>query len=402
MKTLLWILALFALAVGLVVAARYNAGYVLVVFPTRRLELSLTFALVLLVGGFSVAYVLARGVSAAVRLPADVQRFHEDRRTEAGRAAFMESVKAYFEGRYGKAEKAAAHALSTAYAPALSSVIAARAAHETRAFEARDHYLNQIDDGDDQIDYLRRVTHAELLLDERRYLDALAVLGGIGERHTAALRLELKAHQLARNWDRVETLLPLLDKRRVYDPVVLSQIRRTATAELLKRQALDVEQLRASWGRLPNDLARDEMVARAGAEAFIQLGAGDDAGRIIEQALAAHWDSQLVMLYAEGAQSDTAARIENAEGWLPEHPRDASLLLTLGRLCARASLWGKAHSYFEASLAIEASHTAHLELARLARQTGRDEEAAVHQQAALDLALGQLDEVTGGRRRRLL
>ena len=43
MKTLFWVVALFALAVGLVVAARYNEGYVLVVFPPYRIEVSVNF-----------------------------------------------------------------------------------------------------------------------------------------------------------------------------------------------------------------------------------------------------------------------------------------------------------------------------------------------------------------------
>ena len=47
------------------------------------------------------------------------------------------------------------------------------------------------------------------------------------------------------------------------------------------------------------------------------------------------------------------ASIERAESWLKQHPDDAALLLTLGRLCAQQELWGKAQSYLDASIAVE-------------------------------------------------
>lgn len=402
MRLFFWVLGLFAVAVGVVVAARYNSGYVLLVFAERRVELSVNFLVALLVGMFALLYLLLRGIAALLALPDEVRRFQEERRAEHGRAAFMRALHAFFEGRYGRAEKAAAEALDHGYAPALAAVMAARAAHETRAFAARDAYLARMEPLGDDEDYLRRITQAELLLDEHRYLDALAVLGQIRDGHTAALRLELKAQQFARNWDRVEALLPQLDKRRVYDPVALSQLRRTATAELLKRRALDADRLREAWDRLPEDLRQDELVARAGAECFIGLGDTARAHRIIEAALEHQWDSQLVLLYGEAPGEQAVARIQKAEAWLPAHSRDAALLLTLGRLCAQAGLWGKARNYFEASLAVEPSHSARTALAELARREGREDDARSHERAALALALAQIQDATGGRRRRLL
>ena len=50
MKAFFWVLGLFALAVGLVVAARYNSGYVLIVLSQHRIEVSVNFAVALLLG----------------------------------------------------------------------------------------------------------------------------------------------------------------------------------------------------------------------------------------------------------------------------------------------------------------------------------------------------------------
>ena len=52
MKSLLWLLAVFAAAVALVIVGRLDAGVVLVVFPPYRIEASLLFvAIVAIVTG---------------------------------------------------------------------------------------------------------------------------------------------------------------------------------------------------------------------------------------------------------------------------------------------------------------------------------------------------------------
>ena len=80
-------------------------------------------------------------------------------------------------------------------------------------------------------------------------------------------------------------------------------------------------------------------------------------------------------------------------------PRDAALLLVLGRLCARQGLWGKAQSYLEASIAIEPSWSAHHALAQLQEKLGNAEAAHSHARESLAIAIAQLRQVTGGRRR---
>jgi hypothetical protein len=63
LRALFWLLVLAALAVGLALAARYNDGYVLLVLPPWRAEVSLNLFLLAALGGFFVIYLLARAVS---------------------------------------------------------------------------------------------------------------------------------------------------------------------------------------------------------------------------------------------------------------------------------------------------------------------------------------------------
>jgi HemY protein len=86
----------------------------------------------------------------------------------------------------------------------------------------------------------------------------------------------------------------------------------------------------------------------------------------------------VVRLYGECLGKDVLKQIERAENWLKLHPEDAALLQTLGKLCMKQELWGKAQSYLEASLSIEPSVEAHLALAQLLEKIGRAEEAGKH------------------------
>ena len=71
-------------------------------------------------------------------------------------------------------------------------------------------------------------------------------------------------------------------------------------------------------------------------------------------------------------------RLSLAEEWLARHPKDASLLLTLGRLSLRNKLWGKAREYFQSSLASKPTAAAHAELSRLLENLGDTQSAKHH------------------------
>ena len=399
MRALFWIIAIFALAAGLVVAARYNAGYALLVLPPYRIELSLNLLFVLLAAAFVVGYVLVRMVSGTLRLPARVQAYRLARRRQKAQSMLLEALQEFFAGRYARAEKAASSSIKLGDHAALCAILAARAAHELRAYARRDAYLAQAATLAPDNDVPRVVTEAELLVDQRRYPEALDVLKALPRKHTAALRLELKAQQAARNWDQVLVLIDQLEKRGVFDAEQAQQIRVRAQAENLKRKGLDGPALAEAWQKVPARQKKDPRVAAAGAQCFIALGSCAKAHDIIEQSLVENWDSALIDLYAECENGDTLRRIERAETWLQKQPHDAVLLLTLGRLCAKQGLWGKAQSYLEASIAIEPTYSALLALAQLQERLGNGEAAHRHSRESLELAVGQLRQLAGGQRK---
>lgn len=392
MKTLFWIIALIALAVGLVVAARYNDGYVLVVLPPYRVEVSLNLLFVLLAAAFIVLYSVIRLVTSAVLIPARVRQYRLARRRENAQSALLAALEAYFEGRYAKAEQSALRSIDLGEHERLSLVLAARAAHELRAHERRDAYLERVARDAPEEDALRIVTEAELLLDQRRGRDALELLRALPRKHTAALKLELRARQQMRQWAPVVTLVDELERRAVFDADQAAKLRTHAIAEDLKRKGHDAHALDEAWKKLSDDEKRETTIAAAAAQCYVVLGRCDYAQRIVEDSLDQAWDSRLVALYAGCAGSDTVRQIERAERWLDRHPDDAPLLLALGKLCAREGLWGKAQSYLEASVSVEPTHTAHLELGQLNDRLNNADAARRHYRESLKLALAQLGQ----------
>lgn len=385
MKIALWICAIFAVAVGLTLITRYTDGYVLMVVPPWRVELALNLFLLLAFAGFFVSYLLVRFVITTFSLPRQVREFRARRRSARAYRVLSEALTLYFEGRYGKAERAAAKALKFREQPGLAATVAARAAHQLRAFDRRDRYLAEAPEEG----ALPVVTKVDFLLDEERHLEALSALERLQPRHTMALKLELKAQQQAQNWDRVLALLQRLEKLRALDPVELHRFRRQAHSENLTRKRLDAAELLDYWKRLPKPERRDSQIAAAAAKSFIALSRRDNAREAIEESLNANWDDSLLPLYAESVEDDALARIERAERWLPSHPDDSELLLTLGKLCAQQGLWGKAQNYFDASLALNGSHAAHLALAKL-YERNNPEKACQHYQQGFALALSEL------------
>ncbi|HUQ74321.1 MAG TPA: heme biosynthesis HemY N-terminal domain-containing protein [Burkholderiales bacterium] len=397
MRSLFWLLAVFAAAVAAVILGRVDAGYVLFVYPPYRVEMSMLFFALAALASFLLLYAVLRLLGHAVSLPAIVRAYRARRRRDRAHAALAGALQAYYEGRYARAEKEATLAFETGPTPGLAALLAARAAHQMRDFERRDRWLERADSAGAALQTARLVSRAELALEERDFgaaRDALRKLQSAGPRHIATARMLLRAERGAGAWDEVLRLAGQLVKRDAIAPALAEDYKVQANVELLQRSADDAGAFERRWRAIP---ARDQIhprVAAAAARHATSLGRASLAREILEKALAAEWISKLVTLYGElppdsdgfERTQEARLRIERAERWLPTRNRDPELLATLGRLCAHAELWGKAKSFFEASLSFEESRAAHLELARLAERLGQSTDAQSHFRRAAELA----------------
>ena len=387
MRALLWLLALFALAVGLSLAARYNEGYVMLVLPPYRVELSFTLFVVLTAMAFVLGYLGLRLAINTLSLPAKVQEFRARRQREKATRSFFEALRFNIEGRFGHALKQATQAHRAGAATGLSALLAARAARAMRDDAQEREWLQRAAENDHELYVARLMTELELHLDARRFAEALDVLNTLaasGQRHIAAQRLALRVYQAVGRWQDLLKVARQLEKHQAISREYASSLKQHAHLENIQACAGNGASVGAYWSGVPAEERADSRVAAAVVRALFAAGDCAAGQRVIEDRLRDSWDCALVALYADCEGGDVLARVTQAEAWLHERPGDACLLLTLGRLCKQLQLWGKAQNYLEASIAVQPSAQAHLELARFFDSLDRRDEADRHYRAATD------------------
>ena len=386
MRWLISVLIVAVLAVALAMAGRYDPGYVVLVYPPWRMEISFISFVLLLAGLVVGGVMLLRLAALTLNLPSIVRAQRERRAARRRDENFVGGLKAYAEYRYQDAEQSLGQWQGDEVRVGLARVLAARSAQEMRAVAQRERHVQSA--AEHGAELAARLFEAESCLEAKEAADALVAINRakeIAPQHTTLLRLELKARQLTGQWDEVERLLDMLMRSNALESGLAAQIRRLAYAENLKRRAGDDRGLLEYWKKIPVEFKQDAFVARAAARAFMQRGGHDTALDVLETALNREWDEGMVALYGELRGGSPKRQIEQAEKWLHVHPRDAQLLLTLAQLCSVQQLWGKAQSYLEASLAIAASAEGHIHMAELKTQSGQTDEACQHYQKALAL-----------------
>ena len=391
MRRLIWILLILSAAVGLALVMRFNHGNVAILWPPYRADLSVNFAVVVLLLAFLLLHLLLLGIAKAVNLPARVRDYRQRRRSDAARLALRDALLAFFEGRFGRAERLAQTAREDEQLAGAAALVAARAAHRMREFERRDGWL-ELAEGDRSSAQAERMTTAEFALDEQQPARALAAIERVrGGRpvHIQSLRTTLRAYEQSGDWERVLPVLRMLEKRDALPEPAIRGIRTRACRGLFAQSELDVAGVRSLLRSLkPQERELPETVDAAAA-AYARAGDEEQARKLIEAAMDREYSPLLLRRYARLDAVAPRERIECAERWLARYGDDGALSMVLGRLCMAASLWGKAQEFLRRSLSRNESASAHLALAELFEAIGQPDDAAGHFRAAALLQDGQ-------------
>lgn len=394
MRALIWLIILFATAIGLAMAARINPGNIVLFYPPYRIDMSLNFFLLLTAVTFVLLYMVFKALGGTLGMPKKVAAYRRRKRESESNRALRDAVKSLFEGRFGQSEKAAVRAARQHENAGVAALIAARAAHQMRQPERRNEWLAKIRN-DEFLRTARLMTTIEMLNDERQSEQALEVFNELNEsgaRHIHALRLALKANQGVNNWGEVVRLVRQLDKNKALNPALSLRLRELAYEHLLSDPGQDADGVRATWAGIPDAEKTSPFVAKRAAEAFHAHGMDKEGRAAIEAALEKEWDDRLVCAYrlcaAEAGSPALLAQIERCEEWAREHPGDIELMLTLGVLCLKQKLWGKAQRHLEQVLDDASDNAvlqlAHLKLAQLHEALDHPQQAAEHyKQSAL-------------------
>jgi HemY protein len=387
----LWILALAALAVALALAGRYGSGYVVFVVPPWRAEMSVMLFVMLQIFLFAAAYLLIQLAVKTYRLPRQLRKSKIENARAKSRDLVLESMQLLFSGEFREAEARARSAMQHDDTRDMASAIAAWAAYEGGNSGAAVPYLDHIrGEGSAQ---MRDASKAYMLLADGKSAEALSLLKDLAAddpKNPGVLKMKVEAEVAGKAWEDVLVTLAPLTRSGMLPEGAAQQIRLNAELNLIKSKPANPEAITEAWKAFSRESRFDATMAATVASRLLALGCGREAKVVIEETIDARgaegWDSALAAIYADCKTDATLVQIERAERWLRQHARDAVLLATLGKLCMRQALWGKAQSYLEASVALEPTLDAHMTLARLMEQLGRSDEAARHVRRSAELA----------------
>lgn len=354
MKTLTFyfFLLLFAVWGGLKIAA--DPGYLLISYQKNTIEMPVWFAAIGIILAFFLFYFLLRLFSNIRSIGARFRAWNRQRRVRRAWQRTHRGFIALAAGEWKLAESDLVRAAAYTDTPILNYLAAATAAQAQSEITQRDAYLAKINVKGKLPELAVGLTQAKLQLEQQQYEQALATLQQlqhIAPKHKPVLLLLKQTYLHLHDWASLEILLPQLEKQKILDSHNLYKLQIKIYSGLLNSAAQQKsDSIALVWQRIPKDLKLDPALFNLYLP-YITHKDAKEAENIIQDSL------------------------HHAENLLKQKPQDPHLLFTLGDLCMKSQLWGKARSYFEASLGLLPQAMTYFELAKLFEQLGETDKA---------------------------
>ena len=382
-------LLLIALVLALLAAAvapvfKTDPGLVQMHFRGWTIETSL----LTLVLGVLIIWLLVWVLVRLFKVPAETARRIREQRSLA---QLEKGLLALTEGDWSTAERALEKSASAHGRTTARYLAAAEAADGQDAGDRAEWYLEQADTRNRKQKFLVDLTRARILTQNGHYTEAkevLEVLHSKRRKHSQVLEMLARCYRELGEWEALLKLLPVMQKASVIDEQEATELRHIAAIGELKR-CKDKDALQASWKALPKAIQRAPDVIRAYADQAVLEGMPELTEEVIRNSLKREWNPLLLVPYGEPGANDTAKRLKQCEKWLETHPENSLLHLTLGRLCARDELWGKARHHMIRSLEIEPTVAGFDSLGQLLERKGEMEVAMACFRNALRMNQGK-------------
>ncbi len=411
MRSIIWLVLLFVVAVVAATTLGRNDGLVSIYFGAWRTDLSLNLFVILVLLACVVLMLAARSIGSLLSLPQRSREWRQLRHERAAHAGMRESLAEYLAARYSRAHRAAQRALvlqddtdalkvDTEFR-VLGHLLAAASLHRLQDRPRRDEMMRQLrrllrkGSLSRTVDEGARLLAAEWAIDDRDAARAIELLGELPPgvaRRTQAMRLRLLAQRLTQQPLPALQTARLLAKHQAFSPTAAASLFRTLAGEALDA-ARDADGLRRVWQQLDAADRRDASVAARAATLAAEFGAHEDARlwlRPFWERMAElepderEWVALALVDAVPGIDSQWLPRLENAARALPNDPAVAA---AAGAAMVERQLWGKARRPLEqaataGSLSAHARRRAWRSLAHLAQQEGDPQRAQACEHAA--------------------
>ncbi len=391
-KFFMYLLLLIAIGLGLVLLVRDDPGFLLLRYREWEVETSLAVAMVALIVAVIVVHIALRFLRGLWRLPRNMKNRSQTRRYAKVRRQLTQGLIDLAEGRFEQAENHLVRLVDFSESPLVHYLSAAHAAQLQGKHDARDSYLKAAHDANPDAELAIGVTQAELQLAHLQTEQALATLThlhSVAPKHDYVTMLLARAYHELHDWRALVELLPVVRRRKLVKPARLRELELSGYCGVLELANGNQQDFETAWSKLPKDLQADASLLRYYFEQFAHRGwSNSSAEQALLKAIDQQWDDGLIEVYGRYQAREATTQMTRVEKWLDDYGHNEQLLLALGRISVRARLWGKAQSYFEASIGARATAAACLELADLFEQELQQPEKAVeYYQQGLKLCL---------------
>ena len=393
MRYLFTILIGLALAMVLAVFLKQDPGYFAFNYAGYNVQMTFALFVILMLAGVTLLYMLLSLLMGLLRLPARYRKWRKYRSHMRSEKNLMQGMLLMLEGKWRKAEARFRDGAAYSSVPMVNYLLAARAAQQNGSVQRRDQYLRLAHEFSPASSIAPGLTQAELQLNQSQTEQAYATLKQLEEQvpeRNQTRQLLLEAGLELKEWQNVIELLKQFEKKKYLPPEKIRAGQLQAYAGLLQQaaNASTRDRLEEAWKNISRKLQSDPDLIETYVSNRLNFPFTSDCEVILRQALKKQWRAPLVRLYGLVESVDGARQLKFAEHMLADHARDPELLLTLGRLCIRAELWGKAKTYLEESIEARPNPDAYQELAALYERQGDHAAALAYYQEGLRTATG--------------
>lgn len=391
MKFLIYFLSALILAVAAGMLLSYETGRIVLTYGEWTIQSSLSLFVLCFLVVFFVGYLTVRVISNVIRFPKNLERWKKQRRYRRSERYLNQGMLAMIEGRWQQAETAFRKGAGYSSLPLINYIGAARAAQHQGAVKRRDHYLRLAHEYAPDANFAVGLTQAELQMNQQQTEQAYATLQHLDSVKPGSDQIKLMmldASSELNDWQQTLALLQDLESKGAMPIQKIRARQLQAYAGLLHYagQFADPSKLAEEWNKIPKKLRNELYLIEVYVNEYLKFEDTAECEALLRKTLRRKWDMALARLYGLVKGNAPEKQLTFAEKLLSEHARDPVLLLTLGRLCKRIELWGKARTYLEESIRIEPYAETYHELATLHEQLGEADKASEYFRKGLSLA----------------
>ncbi|MBR7059754.1 MAG: heme biosynthesis protein HemY [Neisseriaceae bacterium] len=393
MRALIWLIILFALAIGIALLTQNYHGSAHIVIDNTHYSMNLNTLIIGIILLWVLLYILVRLTKTIAGIPGGFRKFSRKQHQKRADQELSEAGMAFFAGRYSQTSQHTKRLLTNSEAGKrlpLALVLAAYAAQADGNVNERNSFLKRLESLPEKYQLPRYLLLAEDALVRENYDDAVKYIQSankISPDLVQTVRLDLRRAIAQQDVDSILKNAKQLRKKGAIGEQEASDICREAYSKILE-DVSDAKEMKRCLKRIPEAEKNSSMLVKI-IEKYRDNGQYREVVNHVRYHYPNNSDDKLLSLlndvFVYLPDNEQGKLFDDAEKWLKQRPDNASLLYTLGRMATTKQLWGKAQSYLEASLSQRKSIATHLALAKVFTDSGRLPEAEQQQQAALQL-----------------